>query len=217
MRLFSKFLLALAVILPFNAKAELLTYNYFGHLDSFLQIENGRRVPWDGTVPGEKGDVYFGSFSYETTTPASYVSSEGAIYTGALVSLSFYVPWAGLQYSLPTAGDVYVDSTAYYSGVNIQTSFPQGSHGMMITFAEWGFREHGFDLTPLNLSIMPELSYAVSAGFGDRLFYISGVTESIVRVFPAVTTPVPEPGTYATMLIGLSLLVFMVRRREQRA
>lgn len=216
--LFLRLLLAIVAILPLGAKAELLTYSYWGHLGSFFQFEDGRRVPWDGTFPGEKGDTYFGSFSYETNTPASDVSSEGAIYAGALVSLSFYVPKAGFGYSLSSAGDVYVDSTVYYSGIGMHTPFEQGSHAMVISFDEWdGFRERGLDLTPLDLGIVPRLSYVKSAGFSDRLFYIEGVMEGVVRVFPPISTPVPESEVYAMMLGGLGLLAHMVRRRAKAA
>lgn len=111
------------------------------------------------------------------------------------------------SFSLADSGSFSgITGAVNFSGFNIQ--------GLTVTLTDASFAVIGSDSNPSDGFTFGGLtagSYALSVlGFADGSsggFYAGG--------FIAETAPVPEPETYALMLAGLGMVIFMAARRRQ--
>lgn len=221
MRLLPQLLLAAAVMLPLSARSELLTYHYSGKVDRAIQTFQYETVPWDGTLAVAVGDTFYGSVSYETNTPGNF-NGFNATYSGAVISMTFNLPAAGIAYTQASSGFASVRSGDGNSDFSLDG---QNGDYWLGTYTGFGVGLHksgpwatGFDLAPAQMAgATGSMGFEIQKGLGLTFYALSGSLDTFTRASPPVASAVPEIDGYALMLSGLGLLGVLARRRRSNA
>jgi hypothetical protein len=193
------------------ATAEVVTWNFGGQITS----ATGPFLPPSGTN-------FTGSVTFETV-PIGTISPDGthADWNSATISnFNLDSPPSWNNPSLPWhSGTITVDNNSTLDSLVFQTS--QGEFFVTITF-----QQHGSNPGALT-SVSPPRSPPSLALFDVASFSItdidvhntsSGVITSLTGPPPIETPAVPEPSTWAMMILGFSGIGYLTyRRRNQRA
>jgi len=150
----------------------------------------------------------FGAQSEDTLQPATIISSRAAVDLGRLY----------------TNHHAAIDST--HSSGNSEAAFQLAVWEIVNEQAEGGYSlsTGAFKATGNDFSLaqqwLKELGVASASAYSANIWNVQsmisknkGTSQDLV-VFSRVQTPVPEPETYAMMLVGLGLLGFSARRKN---
>ncbi|HKY01463.1 MAG TPA: PEP-CTERM sorting domain-containing protein [Burkholderiales bacterium] len=184
--------------------------------------------PHYGTMaPGlEEGMPVFLEFVYESTTPLSVSYDDLAFYENPIVGGNLEVgPYTGtfvaegssieiIDNRWGTSDLIHVDSYLDIEGLddpylNLTLSGPSST---------W----HGTALPPhfpADQLRDPSLDSVDGPGWTASIFFLSdgqGLGQAGFFTMESITSPVPEPGTWAVMLGGLAFTAFALQRRSKR-
>lgn len=151
------------------------------------------------------GGTFLACTTYVSGNLISNNSSDLAATLSALVALGQKVGTDGVTHPFDGTSANWVEKLPSLSGNTIDFSMPLNG----ITFL--GIHKGGGGQGGQGTAF-----YLIDAGSNlDKLTYnLSGLSNA--ALYQTVTTPVPEPETYALMLAGLAALGFLARRRASR-
>lgn len=208
------------------AHAELVKYNFTATGHVALKLGVGGTAPDSPIGVLHNGDAVNGSFYYDTATPGvldlSVPDGPAANYRPAPGA-------AGASFSVAQAGYDYTGATPTYALVqdfHAGAAYPdflqfgaQNNHDHVTATMELLFKsvDNG-EFTGTGLPTELTLShfathkmnyYWIDLATGSTMLYTADLT-SLARD----TSPVPEPGAYAMLLLGLGALGMTTRRKD---
>lgn len=226
MKMFAGTLLA-AMLAMGSAHAEVVAFNFTAKVDE-SNANNGKGPGLDIAV----GDVVHGRFSFDVSTPLSTLVEWTPEFHGRLYESPQHPVFAAI--TVERTGQTSVIDHSFTSSISVLDA-PVSWGGDSLTFQtsiqtpDWSqsrWLEFNFgdrSGTALDSKSIPS-SFALSAfeyasfsfGWSDRTTdspVSSGGNGTITSMTRVVTSPVPEPTTYAMFAVGLLALGAMTRRK----
>jgi hypothetical protein len=219
-------LLLIGLTLPVSSvNAQVQTFYFGGQLTGFHDPSS--------ISPFNFGDRFDGSYSFDTSTIGTFPRGYDADYANALTAVSITIGSFLYSSSPASQSSIYIENAGLHPEItsDYYQVFGDALAGPTIggeAFAPAWFlsiRDHSGEMLPdlsLPATISPVLepgqsSFDIRVWDADRnIIYFAGGGLSYFSATPPITTPIPEPETYAMLLAGLALLGFEARRRRHR-
>jgi hypothetical protein len=210
-------------IIPSQARAAVVTYEWSGNLSSVMELPYGKQL--------KVGDPIAGQFSYNTASKATHVfaTSTGfeqnlpaGLYgksSGVLISADHYLVVMANNIVQPIIGSVDNLSISYSSafgpalgGPLYVDGVPQSVGQFRLIFTAPGslFSVVGPANLPLDMTISNFLS--ATGIFSDAATGVIDVQFSITNL-----RMIPEPGSYLLLIAGAPMVLYAIARARRRA
>jgi hypothetical protein len=188
----------------------------------------------DGTLFGDERNVEY--FEKRGSIAASFHAASGKVFdklvlygtSGVIAHNWAGGSYAGLAWSIPGATFVgestlsgvkdssrplasYLEITGPSTGISVAYSTYPDRTNILEGVPGNGYYDIGAADFSINLDSVIATNWGSLIGLNTLVFGVS------FRDAPPITSPVPEPETYAMMLAGLGLLGAMTRRRKQKS
>jgi hypothetical protein len=204
---------ALSALSSLPVKADIVTWNFAGTINSFVSTAIGG--PICTCLPGP-GTPFSGSITF-TTTPTGTVSPDGthAAYHDAISSVTLDNPslWNNFVNGTPIIlGDITVDNSATLDQLHFEVVM--GEFVMQLTLQQHGTNPDALS-SVLPPSSPPSLALwdVATFSFSDTDVHNTSSGPITLLTGPPITA-VPEPSTWAMMILGFCGLGFLAHRRR---
>ena len=195
--------------------------------NSFVQVASNGAISTLGVLPPQPNPLPFGPPFYQAVPTGVAVGPDGSTFVGQLTGFPFPPGFANVYQQDAGGGSIDIAEAGFTNIIDLE--FDASGNLYVLQISSNGLASQNGPGPGLLLKIDGQTGerttiasegllfpggLAIQEGPNGPVFYVSNLTAapgggSVLRI-----TPVPEPGTWALMAVGVAVLVVAARRRR---